>query len=162
MTMQYVTLSNCGNGGKVMRQRRFSLGAAIMLGTALLWVSAVGADDKGKRKIDTPHEVHAFDQVLYIPNNAWKCHIELGCVVCKNISADPAIAEVKASYKRTDANLREDQYKARAANLEIREHCVNPGQEIWACYTGGYVIEPEPGVRPNPDGIRDPAGCPHP
>jgi hypothetical protein len=143
-----------------MKNLRVCLVTIAILGIGLVWVSAsvVGAADTGKRSIPTPHEVHAFEQVLYIPNDAWSCHLELGCVVCKNTSDNPAIAEVTALYKRDDYNIRVPPNPDRAVE-GVREHCVNPGQEIWACLSG-YVIEPEPGLRPTPDGMRDPAGCP--
>jgi hypothetical protein len=135
-----------------MNNLRVRLVTITILGIGLIWVSdaAVHAQD-----IPTPHEVHAYDQARFVPNDAWKCKVKDGCVICENVTTEPAIVEVKAMYKRADLNVRD--MSPLPGNLETREHCVNPGQEVWACLNG-YIIEPEPGSRPNTPG--NPSTCP--
>lgn len=134
-----------------MKLLRLSLFVTFMLSIGL--PMSVAADQFGSNRglrIETPHEIHEYQQVKYVPNSAWKCRVSDGCTICKNATSVPAIIEVKANYKRADWNIRTD-------TQEVREHCVNPRQEVWACFSG-YIVEPEPGTAPAIAG--DPTSCP--
>lgn len=141
-----------------MTSIRTSLRFAIIFVIAFISVPTAFASDSGTTmdqeqgvSIPTPHEVHEYQQIKYLDPEDWTCHMKMGCLVCKNETDAPLIAEVKANYKREIWFIRTD-------TQEVREHCVNPEQEIWACLNTNMVIEPEPGKRP--DSPSDASTCP--
>lgn len=146
------------NDERKMSVRRPSVGTSIVLGIgilALLTASVVSADgNRRAKRIPTPHEVHEYQQVKFLDEPLWRCRLEGGadgCVACRNPTQGAFIVEVKSNYKRADWNIRTD-------TQEVREHCVYPDQEFWACLSTNMVIEPDPGTRPDVAG--DPTSCP--
>lgn len=128
---------------------KFCTGLLVLLAPSVDGKSRMAKETK-KKTFVAPHEIHQYEQAKFYDEPEWECRWEsigstdaggtASCMACRNPrdeEGEALIVEVKAIYKRADANIKDETVN------KPRKHCIFPGWEFWVCMDNNMVIEPD-------------------